>query len=125
MRSSDTVFVYPDYDIDSRLYFSDISISKEPIMNEYQRLLSLEQYDDALDLIQDEDFYGAWLLNLLENRLHNLYIYINSCIKPMLEVYQDQEPVGVEIGTVWIDKATHEDVYPSDVTYPSHVLFPS
>lgn len=125
MRSSETVFVFPDYDIDSRLYFSDISIDTEPIMTEYQRLLSLGRYDDALELIQDEDYYGAWLLNLLENRLHNLYVYISDCTKPMLGVYQDQEPTGVDVGMVWIDKASHEDVYPSDETYPSHVLFPS
>jgi len=125
MRSSDTVFVSPDYDIDSRLYFSDISINKEPIMNEYQRLLSLGQYDDALNLIQDEDFYGAWLLNLLENRVHNLYIYINELIKPTLGIYQDEEPVGVNNGMVWIEKATHEDIYPSSNTYPSYILFPT
>ena len=125
MRSSDTVFISPDYDIDSRLYFSDISINKESMMNEYQRLLSLGHFDDALDLIQDEDFYGAWLLNLLENRLHNLYIYIDGLDKPILEIYQISEPVEADIGMVWIDKPVMGNIYPSSTTYPSNDLFPS
>lgn len=125
MRSSDTVFISPDYDIDNRLYFSDISINKESMMNEYQSLLSQGRFDDALDLIQDEDFYGAWLLNLLENRLHNLYIYIDGLDKPVLETYQIGEPSGVSVGMVWIDKPATGNVYPSSTTYPSNNLFPS
>ena len=125
MRSSDTVFISPDYDIDNRLYFSDISINKESMMNEYQSLLSQGRFDDALDLIQDEDFYGAWLLNLLENRLHNLYIYIDGLDKPVLETYQTGEPSGVSVGMVWIDKPATGNVYPSSTTYPSNNLFPS
>lgn len=125
MRSSDTVFISPDYNIDNRLYFSDISINKESIMNEYQSLLSQGRFDDALDLIQDEDFYGAWLLNLLENRLHNLYIYINGLNKPTLELYQAEEPVNADIGMVWIEKSLHEDIYPSSTTYPSQDLLPA
>jgi len=103
MRSSETVFVSPDYDVDDRLYFSDITISKEPLMREYQSLLREEQYSDALDLIQNEDFYGAWLLNLLENRLHNLYLYIDNIDKPVFGVYQAEEPTTDQVGFIWVD----------------------
>ena len=92
MRDSSTVFVSPDYDVDDRLYFSDISISKQPLMEQYQALIAEGHYNDALDLIEDEDFYGAWLLNLLENRLTNLFTYIHGMTKPVFGAYQTEEP---------------------------------
>ena len=122
MRSSDSVFIAPDYDVDDRLYFSDISISKEPLMRQYQSLLSQGDYDSALTLIENEDFYGAWLLNLLENRLYNIENKIWSLNKPVLGLYQDTEPTNVEVGMVWIDSGNS---FPSADTYPSDSLFPA
>ena len=104
MRNINTVFISPDYDVDDRLYFSDISISKEPIMREYQSLLAQEHYDDALDLIEDEDFYGSWLLNLIENRLAAIDYYIRNLIhKPDFGVYQPEEPDTDQINYIWVD----------------------
>lgn len=78
--------------IDDRLFLSDISISKLPIMNEYRYHLSNGNYTMASELLNNSDvfFYGAWILNLLEERLctigeviiaeeeHSLMTYINS-----------------------------------------------
>lgn len=121
MRNSNSIFVAPDYDVDDRIYFSDISINKEPLMRQYELLLSQSEYDDALDLIEDEDFYGAWLLNMLENRLVNIETKIWNLQKPVLGLYQNEEPINVEAGMVWIDST---DTYPSDNLYPSADLFP-
>ena len=38
MRSSETVFVSPEYNIDNRIYFSDITISKRTLFEEYERI---------------------------------------------------------------------------------------
>lgn len=105
MKNSETVFVSPNFDIDDLLYFSDITISKEPIMIQYQDLIKKGKFNEALELIQDVDYYGAWLLNLLENRNIGAYERIKDEEKPVFGVYQNTEPTsfGKEDVFVWID----------------------
>ena len=126
MRSSDTVFVSPNYDIDDRLYFSDVCISKSDLMAEYESLIAEGHYDDALALIQDEDFYGAWLLNLLENRLHNLFLYIHGMSKPVFGAYQSEEPDTDQEGYIWVNEfdPSLNQAYPSSDTFPADDLYP-
>ena len=107
MRNETSVFVAPDYDIDERLYFSDINISKLPIMTEYESLISQSRFDDAISLIEDEDFYGAWLLNLLEDRLIKMEDYVWDLVKPVFGSYQSTEPEFTEEPEIyiWIDSS--------------------
>ena len=58
-------------EIDDRLFLSDVSISQVPIMNEYRTLLNKGDYSSASALLNDSGvfYYGAWILNLLEDRL--------------------------------------------------------
>lgn len=126
MRDSTSVFVNPDYDVDSRIYFSDISISKEPIMQQYQALIAQGRFDDAKTLIQDEDYYGAWLINLFGNRLINIFAYVSTLEKPVLGLYQSTEPTNISAGTVWIDSTDllEDYTFPGSDTYPADDLFP-
>ena len=58
-------------EIDDRLFLSDVSLSQVPIMNEYRTLLNKGDYSSASALLNDSGvfYYGAWILNLLEDRL--------------------------------------------------------
>ena len=58
-------------EIDDRLFLSDVSLSQVPIMNEYRSLLNKGDYSSASALLNDSGvfYYGAWILNLLEDRL--------------------------------------------------------
>lgn len=102
MRSSETVFISPEYNIDNRIYFSDITISKRTLFEEYESLYLQGRYDDALALIENENFYGAWLLNLLENRLYNMENYVWSLNKPIFGSYQATEPIFTEEPEIYI-----------------------
>ena len=94
MISRDSVYTYPNYNIDDRIYFSDISISQEPIMQQYQNLISSGDYDSALDLLEDNniDYYGADLLMMFENRLANIETKVWDFKSPNLQTYSNSEP---------------------------------
>lgn len=80
--------------IDDRIFFSDISVYQVPIMKHYYALLNSGAYTKASELLNNSEvfFYGAWCLNLLENRLFAIGNYvmdldgvdllINSTIEP-------------------------------------------
>ena len=92
-------------EIDDRIFFSDISISQTPIMQKYYTYLNAGNYDEASELLNNSDvfFYGAWILNLLENRLYAMEKYVFNLDKNKIVEYQRTEPSDVSQGTVWID----------------------
>lgn len=101
MKDYSTVF--PDY-IDNLVFFQDVSIDKLPIMEKYNGMISAGGYTAASEYINQQDisFYGAWLLNMLEERLIAIEIYlIYSTEKPDLTTYNDIEPTDVEVGYCW------------------------
>lgn len=101
MKDYSTTF--PDY-IDKRYFFQDISIDKLPIMNKYNGMITAGSYSAASEYInaQDVTFYGAWILNMLEERLIALENYLVYDVeKPDLVTYSDTEPTDVEVGYCW------------------------
>ena len=102
MRDTSTKF---PSEIDNRIFAQDISISQVPIMQEYYKLLNAGNYDMASDLLNNSEvsFYGAWVLNVLEERLHAIGDYVVSTdLKPDLVTYSDAEPSTVSEGMCWI-----------------------
>jgi hypothetical protein len=97
-----TYTIFPS-GIDSRVYAQDINLENVSVFNEYQSLLSREKYTDASTFLNNSnvDFYGAWMLNLLENRLYAIDKYIASMEKPKLTIYQSEEPI-TDNGMTWI-----------------------
>lgn len=95
--------IYPN-GIDSRVYAQDINIENVSIINDYQSLLAQGEYPKASALLNNSDayFYGAWMLNLLENRLNLIGKNVMEMIKPKLTIYQSEEPEGEPNGMVWI-----------------------
>jgi len=124
-RPSSTVF--PN-GIDRRLYFSDISIPEEDDVREFHTKVDQGQYSDAEDIASNHDSYDSDLFNMFDSRLHAIYNYLDEHRqdKPLLGLYQQEEPTDVPVGMVWIDSydPTEEYIYPSDETFPSDDLFP-
>ena len=100
----DTSTKFPQ-EIDQRTFFSDIDASQVPIMQEYYKLLNAGNYDMASDLLNNSEvnFYGAWLLNMWENRLNAVGEYVMKLEKPKLITYQSAEPTNPYQGMNWID----------------------
>lgn len=98
----DTSTKFPT-EIDSRIFFQDISIDDLDVWEQHKTLISSESYTKASELLNDSeiDFYGAWLLNLLENRLEAIGSFLLQKNKPNLQVYSSVEPVA-KAGLHWI-----------------------
>lgn len=90
--------------IDDRHFFEDISLDKLPIMTKYQGMINASSFTAASEYINamDVTFYGAWILNMLEERLIALENYLVYDVeKPNIVTYTDTEPTDVEVGYCW------------------------
>ena len=101
MKDASTKF---PQEIDDRIFWQDLQIYQTPIMQKYYTYLNAGNYDEASDLLNNSDvfFYGAWILNLSENRLYAIVNYVFGLDKNKIVEYQRTEP-NVSQGTVWID----------------------
>lgn len=92
--------------IDERLFFNDISINQVSIMKNYYNFLNAKNYNMASKYLNNSEvfFYGAWCLNLLENRLYAIGNYIIQLEDMNLLVYNNLEPSTSELydGMAWI-----------------------
>ena len=103
MRNTQTVF--PN-GVDELQFFSDISIDQVPIMDNYLRLLNSGNYTSASEYLKNSGvfYYGAWFLNMMENRLRTIGNYLTNLEDLELVTYSDSEPSESEIfdGMNWI-----------------------
>ena len=103
MRNTQTVF--PN-GVDELQFFSDISIDQVPIMENYLRLLNSGNYTSASEYLKNSGvfYYGAWFLNMMENRLRTIGNYLTNLEDLELITYSDSEPSESEVfdGMNWI-----------------------
>ena len=103
MRNTQTVF--PN-GVDELQFFSDISIDQVPIMENYLRLLNSGNYTSASEYLKNSGvfYYGAWFLNMMENRLRTIGNYLTNLEDLELVAYSDSEPSESEVfdGMNWI-----------------------
>ena len=103
MRNTQTVF--PN-GVDELQFFSDISIDQVPIMENYLRLLNSGNYTSASEYLKNSGvfYYGAWFLNMMENRLRTIGNYLTNLEDLELVTYSDLEPSESEVfdGMNWI-----------------------
>ena len=103
MRNTQTVF--PN-GVDELQFFSDISIDQVPIMENYLRLLNSGNYTSASEYLKNSGvfYYGAWFLNMMENRLRTIGNYLTNLEDIELVTYSDSEPSESEVfdGMNWI-----------------------
>lgn len=87
--------VYPT-GIDPLIFYQDVDIEKAPLLQQYYTLLNNNNFDGGKAYLQsiDVDYYGAWLLNTIENRLLTIEQHIREIIgeKPEIVVYSTTEP---------------------------------
>ena len=96
MRNTQTVF--PN-GVDELQFFSDISIDQVPIMENYLRLLNSGNYTSASEYLKNSGvfYYGAWFLNMMENRLRTIGNYLTNLEDLELVTYSNSEPSESEI----------------------------
>ena len=103
MRNTQTVF--PN-GVDELQFYSDISIDQVPIMENYLRLLNSGNYTSASEYLKNSGvfYYGAWFLNMVENRLRTIGNYLTNLEDLNLVIYSDSEPSESEVfdGMNWI-----------------------
>ena len=103
MRNTQTVF--PN-GVDELQFYSDISIDQVPIMEKYLRLLNSGNYTSASEYLKNSGvfYYGAWFLNMMENRLRTIGNYLTNLEDLNLVTYSDSEPSESEVfdGMNWI-----------------------
>lgn len=89
--------VYPT-NIDPLIFYQDANIERAPQLNQYYVYLRENDFDSAKDYLASSDlyYYGAWLFNLIENRLYTVETHIDEVIgeKPEIVVYSSTEPVA-------------------------------
>ena len=104
MRNTQTVF--PN-GVDELQFFNDISIDQVPIMENYLRLLNSGNYTSASEYLKNSGvfYYGAWFLNMMENRLRTIGNYLTNLEDLELVTYSDSEPSELEVfdGMSWIN----------------------
>ena len=104
MRNTQTVF--PN-GVDELQFYSDISIDQVPIMENYLRLLNSGNYTSASEYLKNSGvfYYGAWFLNMMENRLRTIGNYLTNLEDLELVTYSDSEPSESEVfdGMNWIN----------------------
>lgn len=92
--------------IDDRVFAMDISIDQAPIMKHYYTLLNSGAYTKASEYLNNSEvfFYGAWCLNLLENRLHAIGEFLLEQNDLNLMIYSETEPSksNLQDGFTWI-----------------------
>lgn len=99
----DTESKFPKY-IDDRIFFQDIRLDQIPIMKHYHALQSKNAYTSASEFLNNSEvfFYGAWILNLLENRLLHIEEYLLRLPpKEPLVFHQNTAPSSAAVGTHW------------------------
>ena len=92
------------YKIDPRIYFENLRTEQLNTKNEYEAHLQDEEYSEASASLcnSDMDYYGAYVLNLFENRFKAIAEYVDMKTKPKLVFYQEEEPENITVGRSWI-----------------------
>ena len=69
---------------DPLIFFADADLDNFTTYQQYYTLYNADQYTQASNLLNnsDVDFYGAWLLNLIENELYAIESNMDSFVIP-------------------------------------------
>ena len=91
--------------VDDRIYFQDINLTQLNTKTNWENYLANGQYTDASNELNNAniDFFGASVLNLIENRFVALENYMLTMTKPDWTYYGVTEPSNVPMGYTWIE----------------------
>lgn len=95
-KPSESVF---PAEIDPLIFYEDADIEHQPLLHAYYQYIINNRFQEAAEYINntDLDFYGAWLLNLYENRLRAIEENIEMVIgaKCQITTYYENEPTSI------------------------------
>lgn len=93
---------YPER-IDPLIFFQDVDLEKQKIMQEYNDLISQGKYDKANEYISKQEICGyfADYFNAIENRIYNLQEHLLTIDPKQPFISSDSEPVCNE-EVIWI-----------------------
>ena len=111
---------YPEK-VDDLIFYSDVSISKRPIMNQHTALIKDGRYTEASQYIHDNDIHGhfAGLYNLMGNRLAALQERVRTLTKYNPHYFTGYEP-DANVGEMWIE--VEQGSYEIMAKYPHSAL---
>ena len=91
--------------VDDRIYFQDINLTQLNTKKNWENYLANGQYTDASNELNNAniDFFGASVLNLIENRFVALENYMLTMTKPDWTYYGSTEPTVSTVGYTWIE----------------------
>ena len=91
--------LYPE-GIDPLIFYQDCDIDHKSILGEYYQLINNDHFQQAATLLNNSeiDFYGAWLLNMIEDRLRateeNIDVWVGE--KPVLTIVSSSPPANTD-----------------------------
>ena len=117
---TDVTSKFPN-EIDPLSYYSDVTISQQTIMDQYNDYITQGQYSSAYDLIDQSTIFGwfASYFNMIENRISSTQTYLTKTLSaehPDQNLYTESEPTefadanktrDLAVGDVWV--STYED----------------
>lgn len=94
--------VFPE-NIDPLIFYQDVNIERMSELGQYYIYLNENNFDAAKNYMasSDLDYYGAWLLNLIENRLYAIEDNMDELVgeKPNIVIHSEKEPhdyIGID-----------------------------
>lgn len=96
-------------DVDSRSYFSDVSLMNRDVLSEHHTLISLRRYQEASQKLHDSgiSYYSAELFNFLEDCLVKIgQILQHKTTTPTRPVYSQTYPEKRQENMIWISGMT-------------------
>lgn len=95
---------YPNK-IDPMIFFQDVCIDKQEIMEQYDNLISESKYTEANNYISQQDgifLFSADFFNLIENRIYATQNYLLTKQPKHPFVSSEGKPENVTLNMIWV-----------------------
>ena len=98
-------------ELDSRIYYSDVSLKEKDLLDGYNELIKQQKYKDASQYLYDNievpdrnvGYNGAYLWNMMTNRVVAIENEVQTIDSTLTRPYYgDTKPSELRVGMVWI-----------------------
>ena len=95
---------YPNK-IDPMIFFQDVCLDKQDIMEQYDNLISQGKYTEANNYISQQEgiyLFSADFFNLIENRIFSTQNYLLTKQPKHPFVFTEEKPENSTLNMLWI-----------------------